>query len=52
MIIMVHKTIIVQGSYRISIAGRVQEIKCLCNNGVNGVRLMSVRFIENQIEFY
>ena len=48
---MVQKTIIVQDSYRMSLAGRVREIKCLYN-GFNSVRLMSIRVIESQIEFY
>ena len=50
MIVMVHKTIIVRDSYRISIAGRVREIKYLYN-GFNSVRLMNIRVIECQIEF-
>ena len=51
MIIMVHKTIIVRGSKRISIAGRGRQIKCPYN-GFNSVQLMSVRDIESQNAFY
>ena len=38
---MVHKTIIVRDSYRISMTGRVREIKCLYD-GFNSVRLMNI----------
>ena len=40
MIIMVHKRIIIRDSKIISIAGRVQQMKC-SYNGFNSVQLMS-----------
>ena len=51
MIIKVHKTIIVRDSERISIAGRVRQIKCPYND-FNTVRLTSIRAIETQNTFY
>ena len=51
MIIMVNKTIIVRDSYRISRVERVRQIRCP-SNGLNSVRLMSIRVIESQNTFY
>ena len=51
MIIMVHKTILVQDSEILSVAGRVRQIQCP-HNGYNSVRLMSIRVIESQNPFY
>ena len=47
----VNKTVIVRDSDRISIAGRVRLIKCPCS-GFNGVRLLSIRDIENKNAFH
>ena len=51
MIIMVHKTIIVRVSERISTAERVRQIKCPYN-GFSSVRLMSIGVVESQNAFY
>ena len=48
---MVHKTIIVRDSDRMSVAGRVRQIKCPYN-GFNSVGLMSIRVIKSQYAFY
>ena len=45
MIIMVHNKVIVRDSSRISIAGRVRQMKCPYN-GFNSAWLISVRLIK------
>ena len=47
---MVHKTIIVRDSERISIAGRVRQIKCPYN-GFNSVWLISIRVSRVKMHF-